>query len=221
MAETRGPYSVKPPVGEMDPAAFERWLRPAAAIKILEPILSEREAKKEIYRRVCEGEVLCVARTSNWYGGEGAGITIRDYSRLGSFLWQFNAPPQDYDLLWKTGTHTFQWITGPRETKLHNVQAFGIRFDPAGVQAILVDAGLGGPQTATPEPEPESRRDLPPLPDGLLKKWHELFVMAYPKGTITLAQTSIEGMFPKHWVSRKRLRELFPDAQRGRPKENN
>jgi hypothetical protein len=127
----------------LEPEAFERWLTPPIAIKKLEPILTDDEAKAEIYRRLCGVEALSIARTANWY--KPRDVDVRDYERIGSFLWKVNKEPKSYDLIWKTGTHTLKRpelsATG-RDTVYFNVDCFGIRFDPAGIAAIITDSGF-------------------------------------------------------------------------------
>jgi hypothetical protein len=63
-------------------------------------------------------------------------------------------------------------------------------------------------------------RSLPRLPEAALKAWHAAFLIAYPNGSKALAEKSASGAFPDHHVARERVRELFPDTPRGRPKKS-
>lgn len=152
----RGASSPDPFEMSLDPAAYERWLPPLAAVKKLEPLLKPSEAKAEIYRRISGGEVLTVARSSTWYTRNG--LDLRDYARLGAFLWAFNSAPSDADLLWKTGTHTLSRVLNHLSTQRYNVECFGIRFDPAGIQTILTDAGIEDTATAKGAPSVDKPR---------------------------------------------------------------
>jgi hypothetical protein len=62
--------------------------------------------------------------------------------------------------------------------------------------------------------------EKPPLSDAALRAWLAAFKIAYPNGTQTLAEKSAAGAFPNHSISRSRIRELFPNSPRGRPKQN-
>jgi hypothetical protein len=178
--EDRGPYSTDSPDGSMDPAAYERWIQPPVAIKKLEPILHLNHAKSEIHRRICGGEILTVARTSNWHTPRE--IKVRDFVRLSQYLWASNPEPEDYDLLWKTGTHTLTRTIDPRFSTRYDIQCFGIRFDPAGINAILTDAGmapLSAPAAppiedqdgqARPTRAPSVKAARPPSDDAIVAK---------------------------------------------------
>jgi hypothetical protein len=67
----------------------------------------------------------------------------------------------------------------------------------------------------------DAPKDRPRLPDAALRAWFEAFRIAYPTGSVTLAEKSAVAAFPQHHVARKRIHELFPNAPRGRPKKNN
>lgn len=90
--------------------------------------------------------------------------------------------------------------------------------------AIIPKTELEHDETSNDRPDTESREpptDKPRLSIAALRAWHEAFKIAYPNGSKDLAEKSAVGAFPNHHVSRSRVRELFPHAQRGRPKKNN
>jgi hypothetical protein len=99
------------------------------------------------------------------------------------------------------------------------------------VDADIVRAAEGDLRDYVPETDSGTPRALltaeatseskPRLPNAALELWHKAFLKAYPSGTVTLAIKSAMGAFPDHHVARKRIRELFPNAPRGRPKKNN
>lgn len=61
---------------------------------------------------------------------------------------------------------------------------------------------------------------LPPLSEAALQAWYQAFKVAYPTGSKELAEKSATGAFPNHHVARSRVRELFPNVRRGRPKKS-
>ena len=139
--ESSNPNASGPIVdGRLAADVYLRWLPPREAIKVLKPLLNDYEAKRELYRRLCGGEVLSVARSSIWY--KQSGLDNKDYSVIGAFLWSFNRAPEDHDLLWKTGTYVMSRITSPHSSTKYDVECFGLRFDPAGIFAILTDVGM-------------------------------------------------------------------------------
>lgn len=76
--------------------------------------------------------------------------------------------------------------------------------------------------SSTDPPAPTtSASEKPRLPDAALSLWHAAFKKAYPNGSQSLAEKSAIGAFPDHHVARSRIRELFPNSPRGRPKKNN
>ena len=117
------------------------------------------------------------------------------------------------------------------------VRYFGIRFDPAEIEAMIPRWARGG-QLAPPsadnaeqtiqtiadgDPEPETlvsdARKGPPVSEALLREWYELYSKAYagPADTEKMALASATGMFPTKSVSRSKVRELRGERKRGQP----
>lgn len=119
------------------------------------------------------------------------------------------------------------WVAGDFTVAIysqHNpkrlLRLHGVTFCEGDLDAVVprqMQAETGGEPL---DPPPANRRRFPALSDHLLAEWHALFLKAYPSGNATQAVASVTGMFPKHHISRKRIRALFPDIPVGRPLES-
>ena len=144
--------------------------------------MGDNDARTEIYRRLVAGELLSVARSSTWFQEDGL-FEIKEYSRLGAFLWTVNSVPAADDLIWKSGTHTLTRPGWPDSDIRYNVDCFGIRFDPDGVAAILADCGVcdvaapsrvEGASVGPLSRAPSVKAARPPSDDEILKKADEM-----------------------------------------------
>ena len=198
----------------VDEAEYLTWLAPPAAIRRLEPLLSAAEAKTEIYRRLCGGEILSIARTANWHSH--ANIDVRDFGILGAMLWSFNSSPNDWDLLWKTGTHVLKYVPSSHSTKVFEIEAYGIRFNPLGVDKVLKDAGLTAPEAVSEKPDPAK-----PLPKAEAERVSRLILDIWGKEVTEVRAVQLAQIIsPEHRVSRDPFLAVFRvirgDKKRGR-----
>jgi hypothetical protein len=96
---------------------------------------------------------------------------------------------------------------------------YGVRFDPVGLDALWAAAGKHrvpeSPQPAETEPAPVDERPTVSATD--LAKWLATFTVIYPDWTVEEAVKSAVGMFPRHKVPRKMVRDLVGRRPRGRP----
>jgi len=111
--------------------------------------------------------------------------------------------------------------------KIAQIRLLGINLE----NCELIKIAPGAPLIAKTDVKPPSSEQLeipahrderakPPISDAALKAWHSAFLLAYPAGSKSLAEKSAQSAFPEHHVARERVRELFPDAARGRPRKN-
>jgi len=122
------------------------------------------------------------------------------------------------------------WTTNNAEVSVNRstvlsktYKLFGIRFDPAGVRAMLPSEGSKDTlaaegarfSIAAAQPEPEQKR--PQVAQALLNDWFALYKRAFPgvEDTESKAIESAVGMFPGKFVSRQRVRELRGAQKRG------
>jgi hypothetical protein len=206
----------------LSPEEFDQWEPVPAAYNRLGEIIGHSEIRAEILQRLSLGELLGSARRMAIEHASGERAS-GEYRVLPASLWK-NAIITYDDNIWATGSHTF--VSSPHSRHGQKVSCTGIRLDPAGLQQLLVDAGIDhkGAQQEEAESGAEvrkTRHGLPALRDSLLTEWHALFLKAYPNGAKSLAEQSASGMFPGHSVDRQKVRDLFPAAKRGRPPKNN
>lgn len=101
-----------------------------------------------------------------------------------SFLWAVNDEPEWQELFWKTGTHTLTRPDWPNSSKRLKVDCFGIRFDPAGIDAILEDSGLfeSSEMPIDPAAPPAAAgADAKPLPTGEAERVSKLILGIWGK----------------------------------------
>lgn len=195
----------------ISPEEYERWLPPPVAIKMLEPILVESFAKREIYNRLCGGEILCVARTANWYHQRT--VETKDYGRLGAFIWQINQP-KDHDLFWRTGTHKLLRPLHPSATSKHPVECFGIRFEPQGINAVLRDSGIAL-TSASSDVRATSKK---PLSEADAEKFARAIIAGWPQASQDWAHEKLGHFFPDHTMGRENFRRIFRAIQGHKPR---
>jgi hypothetical protein len=217
---------------------FATWLTPRDALaRVSEVLRNEDAAATGIVERLRGGALRAVAKTTAW--------EIQSGTRQGAALdaippgfWIELSPPVTRSLMWRTGDVRIfiaRRMAGAR-TDVIAVRYFGVRFNPADIDAWLADLPPATPkhkywrpkpQAEPPAPasvteEPEAARGLP-VSDSLLQAWHDLYQRAYadsPQDTEATAVKSALGMFPGKSVSRNRVRVLRGAQKRGRkPRE--
>lgn len=204
------------PAGE-----FESWFTPPQALAALREGISDYGRRAVALTERAAADLLVVAAETYRRTEDGTSVN-RGHWVIPAKIWEHCAP-STYDDFWETGQfHITERRSHGGDIK---VSYFGVRFDPVGVRSLMTASGIPPAEPTADQaadvPEESDRRKLPRLPEEHLRKWHALFIAAHPDGTVTLAQRSVEGMFPNHHIARDRIRELFPDARRGRPKKNN
>lgn len=190
----------------ISPEEYERWLPPAVAIKMLEPILSEASAKEEIYSRLCGGEIECVARTANWHHQRS--VEIKDFGRLGSFIWQLNKP-RAFELIWRTGTHKLGRPLHPSSSTQFPVECFGIRFNPEGVSAVLRDSGVG----LSVAESSETHKPKKPLSHADAETFAKAIIAGWPQASQDWAHEKLALFYPDHTIGREAFRRIFRAIQ--------
>jgi len=217
-SETAAPAPSGPTLAE-----FQRWLIPADALDRLPEDWGRGHGVDAIKTHLRVGGIMAVAQR---------GLIATDEGQQPVELYPI--PPELWDEgLWTMGSGAL-WVTGQasfhRGSRLAEILGHppdewvehtftGIRFDPDDFAREFTGTLPTSSQPGPSESESD-RRDKPPLPDALLRQWHELFILAYPNGRVELARQSVAGMFPRHHVSRERVRDLFPERSPGRPRKN-
>lgn len=149
----------------------------------------------------------------------------------------YDIPAHHWDHLraitfWESGSAQFRISTTNNfvGTSYEDWACFGIRFDPAGVDALIADLpkastvessrpdATGG---TTLESKPGQSADKRPVSDADLRSWYELYCRVYGnQRPLTHAVESAQGMFPDKAVSRDKVRALFEPRKAGRkPKD--
>lgn len=205
-------------------AEFQRWIVPAEALTLLPEDWGRGHGVDAIKVNLRLGGIRAAAQR---------GLIQIDGERRPVELYPI--PPEYWDedqwvmgpeALWVTGQASFhrgsrmaeQLGIRPEQWIEHTFT--GVRFDPDDFAREFAGS-LTLPASDPGSSELElDLRDKPPLPEALLKKWYELFILAYPDDGPEAGRKSVAGMFPRHHVSREKVRELFPDRGPGRPRKN-
>jgi hypothetical protein len=126
--------------------------------------------------------------------------------------------------LWQTGQLTIfaRQRSAPYEQERYDY--YGVRFDPAGVDALWAAAGRRRVSEPTGEAADQAAttKGGPPLHDRHLNAWAAVFRAAYPNGSEGQAAVSVAGCFPDKSVTRVRLRaalEKVGKLAEGRPRK--
>jgi len=200
---------------------FATWLLPGAALDLLNTALDDRTAKLAILKRLQHGLVRAVAQSAS--ARENAATLVplpakewkqAEYGILGSPLW-------------RTGDMTIEipMDTGYVDEEVP-VSFFNVRFDPAGIRAMLPAAPVKPAPARQTADEPadingREREKGPPVSDDHLRGWLELYRKAYqgPQDTLATAHKSAVGMFPGKFVARDRVRHLCGGRKVGRKRK--
>lgn len=153
------------------PEEYARWIPSVTARTRLYKALGFNSEKEAIRRTLRIGELRAVARTASVTAGhdERGGMS---YVVLDRKLWREG--PSNHDSIWIDGSHTFATSrdhTGSYAT----LQCSGIRFDPEGIDQILIDAGhpTHAPTKVADAPEEaviQERQGGPAIPEAPKKK---------------------------------------------------
>jgi len=211
------------------PKKTTNWLKPHDALTAVQAAFPDiKVASKAITDRLKGGLLKAEAASSSWDNNNNlptsaCSIPASHWSHLSS------ATGSDW---WDTGTITVRIYRRERQPPATG-RYFGIKFDPAGVEAIIADAPkrpmavATGSSTLEPmrsevEEPPATVEMGPPVSDTLLSAWFELYQRAYTgmADTEENAWRSASGMFQGKSVSRARIRGLRGTRKRGRPSRN-
>jgi hypothetical protein len=193
------------------PAEFEQWLTPGQALKMLSEAHRDPIAVIDgILGRLKAGHLIAASEHSVHEATGERAETRKALSLIDHDDWQ---EFERSSVFWQIGDGSFvhhnRW-SGARTTTSH----FNIRFDPAGVRAMLPPTA----NTPASDSEPELESKGPPVSTAHLKAWYSLYMSIYG-GTIedkeVFAVKSAQGMFPNKFVSRERVRELRGEQKRG------
>ncbi len=218
-SETAGAAPSGPTVAE-----FQRWLLPADALDRLPEDWGRGHGVDAITTHLRVGGIRAVAQRG-LLDGKGERQAVELYPIPPEF-WDETQWVMGSEALWVTGQTSFHRGSRMKEQLgIHPEQWLehtftGVRFDPDDFAREFVGSLTITSEPGPNEPEPDQRNKTR-LPEPWLRQWFELFIVAYPDGPIELARQSVAGMFPRHHVSRDRVRELFPNRSPGRPRKNN
>lgn len=194
---------------------FETWITPADALSRCPEGWGRETMIKWIDGRLEAGHIGAVARSVR---PATEREVIRKMFVIPPLFWKGFPCLAEFDF-WKTGDVTLYQRVGGGGHLIGDF--FDVRFDPAGFAALPATRRFfpsePDPEALAVQGERKTRHGLPALRVELLNEWHALFQKAYPNGTKSLAEKSAQGMFPNHSVDRQAVRELFPNARRGRP----
>jgi hypothetical protein len=202
-----------PPDGE-----FNTWQTPEDILGHLAGRIEGETIKRKFVERLRTGVVVAYARSSV-QGRQG--IALHTPKSIERAAW-CDADPSDLDRFWEDGDLIVR--RGALNPQSYTERYLDIRFEPESLAGRAPRSSVAAAVDPIEKIEGETEKakaDKPTLPDAALKLWHQAFLKAYPHGSKALAEQSAIGAFPNHHVARSRVRELFPDAQRGRPKKNN
>jgi hypothetical protein len=182
------------------------WLAPGQTVEILEPFFGEAYlAKQVLLARLVAGMVRAISIDTVYHDGSRARFR----------------PLSVYD--WKNvRTDNTFWITGDLilSNRSHEITScFGIRFDPQGIGAIVGNGATPPPPpepTKAPEVEQDGKRA--PIPPAHLQAWFEFYKKIGGEMREDAAHDHARMCFPKHSITRQKIRELLPPRPMGRPK---
>ena len=198
-------------------ADYETWIQPAVAIARLLPVLGhENHVRKELWNRLRNGRLRSAYHSSQWRRGIDS-VSDRGLEELTARVWLISKQPEDWAMLWKTGSHGFSVKEGASNGPVLEIDCFGIRFDPSGIQDIFVGAGADMSNALAPS-KPTRRQDLPVLPETIAKAWIDWF-KTQPNASKDAAEKAAAHMFVNHNLSRERIREFWGESQLGRPRK--
>lgn len=204
-------------------AEFQRWLVPADALDRLPDAWGRGHGVDAIKTHLRVGGIEAVAQRG-LLGAEGERQAVERYPIPPEF-WDEAQWVMGSEALWVTGQASFHRGSRMKEQLgIHPEQWVehtftGVRFDPDDFAREFAGSLTTTSEPCPNEPEPD-QQNKPRLPEPWLKQWYELFIVAYPDGPIELARQSVAGVFPRHHVSRDRVRELFAYRSPGRPRKN-
>jgi hypothetical protein len=124
--------------------------------------------------------------------------------------------------LWQTGQLTIFARQRSAPYQQERYDYYGVRFDPAGVDALWAAAGKRRVSTGEAADQAATTKGGPPLHDRHLNAWAAVFRAAYPNGSEGQAAVSVAGCFPDKSVTRVRLRaalEKVGKLAEGRPRK--
>ena len=194
---------------------FDQWEPWPKAYDRLGKLIGYSEARSEICRRLTLGSMQACAREAFWQYEDRPGFERREFEVLAVPLWTAGGTPGIHANVWTTGSYDFAIKRHYRE---YITQCQGIRIEPAGVNQVLVDAGVTTGEMGVSGPTSRRRQDLPKLPESIAVAWMAWF-KTQPNSSKEAAEKSALHMFPNHNLSRDRIRELFGAASQGRPRK--
>jgi hypothetical protein len=196
------------------------WWAPSEALDYAATCVGGRTAAANaIWQRLVGGLIETAASTSSATPKGQAPIPKWTPELIPRSLWkQFSKHGSNF---WGAGDVRF-FLSGSGRSVV--IQCFGIKLYPADVRRTLppprpAPKRIWVEKPAESEPvkaEPEQKG--PPVAEGHLKAWYELYRQVYsgPADTEGNAIASAQGMFPGKSVSRDRIRALRGTQKRGR-----
>ena len=186
---------------ELVKAAYEGWLSPAKALELFyRHDWRWDTAVKAIGTRIQNGLVATITRHIVYPNGEKD-----DYIMLKQEAWaKYWHPTASHDF-WKTGDVQLR-DSGYGDDK--RASLFGVKFDPAGIRAMLPLSGDDQPeQTET------QKSELKPLPKAEAEKFARAILSEWPQASQDWAHEKAMLFFPEHTMSRAQFRIIFRAIQ--------
>lgn len=205
-------------------AEERNWIPAFQALALVKELIGENrdgKAADVLVSWAAAGDVAARCRLCRrWRDTDRDAVEDERNALVGPMFWHSFGDLEEADQSnWRAGEFR---IAAYRDYTYHRTRLTGVEFDADQIRSLAPPRESHRSERPVEQEEEgsEHKRSLPRLPQGFLEEWHRLFKAAYPEGTVTLAQKSVEGMFPNHHVARSRTRDLFPNAQRGRPRKN-
>lgn len=197
----------------LTPAEFDQWMVPKDASDTLD-YMTGWDARSAIVARLQNGLLLAVART----------VIFRN--KRADF---FPVETSDWESVSSQFPHSPFWLSGDLQTTIRDdygnsedISFFGVRFDPAGMQAILDGApgrrSLASTASQIGPSQTDPEETGPPVSATDLRVWLEAYTEVYggkPEDTVPFAWESAKGMFPNKSVSRQKVRDLLAGRKPG------
>jgi hypothetical protein len=192
-------------------AEFDDWLTPARVLEVLAS-MDRFFAIEEVLRRACADFAHAAGNVSftddgTQRRGECA-LILADWWRRADAT-----DVQQHGRFWVTGGLTVRVADRRSLSGTSVFEFFDVRFEPAGIYAMpgaklptLAIAPATEPTSTQAPPEPPNKG--PPVPAAQLQEFWELFRKLNPAATEPQLVAAANAMFPRHSVSRQRLRDL-------------
>ena len=206
-------------------AKYDGWLTPKAARAMVLKHMSWEQSALQIYEALIFDHLRAIGRKI-YIGGQKR----PDNQVIPHNLWQNARTEWLHSDLWSTGQISIEIPIASRAFSgdTQELKLFGVRFDPAGINQIIQDAGGAVPKPTVPAPvapseDADDSAQKKRVSEADLKAWHELYSRLYPGNgySIEHAVESAKGMFPDKSVARDRVRELVGgDRKPGRKRKS-